>query len=80
MALFCLLVEHISEGVTPNKVVNGLGLRGVLHRTDRQSKIEDQKSTKEGQDQNIWPSDTWLSHLGQVGRTDEYILTIIGVM
>ena len=79
IALFCVLVDHISEGVTPNKAVSGWVLRGVLHRTDRQSKIEEQKSAKEGQDQNIWPRDTWSSHLGQVVRTEEYILASLSL-
>lgn len=63
IALLCLSVVRISEGVTPNKTVSGLGMRGVLHRTDRQSKMEDQKSTKEGQDQNICLSRTLFPHL-----------------
>ena len=70
---------YVSEGVTPNKAVSGLGLRGVLHKVDRQSKMEDQKSAREGPDQNIWPSDTWSPHLGQIGRTDGYILASLSL-
>lgn len=43
----------ISKGVTPNIAVSGLGLRDVLHKAERQSNVKDQKSTREGHDQNM---------------------------
>lgn len=52
-ALFCVLVVCISKGVTPNIAVSGLGLRNVLHKAERQSNMEDQKSSREGHDQNM---------------------------
>ena len=50
IAFFCVLVVCISEGVTPNITVSGLGLRDELHKAARQSNMEDQKPTREGHD------------------------------
>lgn len=53
IALLFVFVVCSSMGVTPKIVVSGLGLKDVLHRTDKQSNMEHQKFVRRGQDQNI---------------------------
>ncbi len=52
-------------------VVSGMGLRGVLQRTERQSNTTDQKLNMEPQEQNMWSNNTRLQ--GQVVLTDGYL-------
>ncbi len=47
IAFFCAFVVCISMGVTPKIAVSRLGLRAALHKTDRQSNMEDQKVEEE---------------------------------